>query len=77
MMFDAIATTAFVLLGLLLAIDAGQKWRRSKRGIFAVAAIVSILTAFAFLWEWNAGFLGLLISLLIRLLARTTQKRST
>jgi hypothetical protein len=76
MMFDKVATSAFVLFGLLLAIDAGQKWRRSKRGIFAIAAIASTLTALAFLWDWNAGFLGLLVILLIRLLGRMMQKQS-
>jgi predicted branched-subunit amino acid permease len=75
-MFDTIATLTFVLLGVLLTIDAIQRWKHTKRPIFAIAAIVSILTALTFLWNWNAGFLGLLVTLLIRLLARLMQKQS-
>jgi hypothetical protein len=76
-MFDLIATIAFVLLGTILAIDAAQKWRSARRSIFGIATILSILTALSFLSDWTIGFVGLLVILILRLLARTTQKQAT
>jgi hypothetical protein len=73
-MFDQIATAVFVLLSLLLGIDAGLKCRSTGQSMYKMIIIVSIVTALSFLNDWTSGIIGVIGILILRFLLKILQR---
>jgi hypothetical protein len=68
-MWDIVGTIIFVLLGVLLLIESGLKWNRTRQGLFIGSALLAALSAFTFAFSWEWGFLALPPTLMLRLMA--------
>jgi hypothetical protein len=74
-MIDFMITMVLVALGILLGVDAFQKWRPTRVVWYILAAIGGLLAALAAFADWADAIYMLILVLVLRVVAGAVTKR--
>lgn len=73
-MFDLIFIGLLVLLALILAIDSINKYRTTKKLLYAIACAFGMLAALFSIQSISSGFYFIVLTVIIRIVASLVKK---